>query len=358
MPKNTSPFELRVLPTGRVGPLVSCGHGPGAGGLTARFSDHEAAGLVALAAASVPQPVSASVLFWRDLAADFLRALCHVPENEPFSPESIAPPEPARLAEWVLNAPPMPGAEYLSPDMLLALWQRLVDWTVEQAAVCGGPGAFLETYAPQWSRVGRVTVHLAENKGDEEFPFAFMATYAAGLTRGGRVRRLPLGKALEEYAGAQKKPELLKLLSPLHAAAQRGELMADLVETGDIFHPLVWTPTEAHQFLKEIPLYDECGLLALLPNWWRKRARPQVSVSLDSKKGGTLGMDALLEFRMGLALGDEELTDKEIKALLQNQDGLVRLRGERRFASADELVEQMKRDVEATRRVCASFQRP
>jgi superfamily II DNA or RNA helicase len=341
MPEDTSPFELRVLPTGRVGPLVSGRDEPSAGGLAARFSDHEAAGLVALAAASVPQPGSASVLFWRDLAADFLRALCHVPENEPFSPESIAPPEPARLAEWVLNAPPMPGAEYLSPAMLLALWQRLVDWTVEQAKACGGPGAFLETYAPQWSRVGRVTVHLAENKGDEEFPFAFMATYAAGLTRGGRVRRLPLGKALEEYAGAQKKPELLKLLSPLHAAAQRGELMADLVETGDIFHPLVWTPTEAHQFLKEIPLYDECGLLALLPNWWRKRARPQVSVSLDSKKGGTLGMDALLEFRMGLALGDEELTDKEIKALLQNQDGLVRLRGEWVEADSGKLREAL-----------------
>jgi riboflavin kinase/FMN adenylyltransferase len=35
-----------------------------------------------------------------------------------------------------------------------------------------------------------------------------------------------------------------------------------------------------------------------------------------------------------------------------------RLRGEKRFDSAEELVEQMKRDVEATRRVCASFQRP
>jgi riboflavin kinase/FMN adenylyltransferase len=35
-----------------------------------------------------------------------------------------------------------------------------------------------------------------------------------------------------------------------------------------------------------------------------------------------------------------------------------RLRGEKRFASAEELVEQMNRDVEDARRVCASFQRP
>lgn len=35
-----------------------------------------------------------------------------------------------------------------------------------------------------------------------------------------------------------------------------------------------------------------------------------------------------------------------------------RLRGERRFESASELVDQMTRDVELTRAVCASFQRP
>ena len=35
-----------------------------------------------------------------------------------------------------------------------------------------------------------------------------------------------------------------------------------------------------------------------------------------------------------------------------------RLRGERRFDSAEALIEQMKLDVEETARVCASFQRP
>ena len=35
-----------------------------------------------------------------------------------------------------------------------------------------------------------------------------------------------------------------------------------------------------------------------------------------------------------------------------------RLRGERRFDSAEALIAQMEADVETTRRVCASFQRP
>jgi riboflavin kinase/FMN adenylyltransferase len=34
-----------------------------------------------------------------------------------------------------------------------------------------------------------------------------------------------------------------------------------------------------------------------------------------------------------------------------------RLRGERRFETADALVEQMRRDVERTRDVCAAFER-
>jgi riboflavin kinase / FMN adenylyltransferase len=37
---------------------------------------------------------------------------------------------------------------------------------------------------------------------------------------------------------------------------------------------------------------------------------------------------------------------------------IERLRGERRFSSADELIEQMRRDVEEARELCASFTRP
>ena len=321
-------FELWMTPHGRVASQPYDGNERWARGVASRFTEHEAAGLMALAAASVPHHVEASVLFWRDIAADFLRSLCHVPETESFSHQAIEPPASAPLREWALNAPPMQGAEYLTPDGLGDVWKRLLDWTVKQAGECGGLTAFLNTYAPQWSRVGRVTLHLAENKGDAEYPFAFMATFAAGMSRGGRVRRLPLGRALREYAGTRKKPELLRILSPLHTAAKRSELIADLVETGDVFHPLAWTPGEAHAFLKEIPLYEECGLLAQLPNWWRKRTRPSVAVTLNSAKDAALGKGALLDFHMSVALGDQQLSAEETKELLNSTQGLVLLRGE------------------------------
>ncbi|MFO7906504.1 MAG: DEAD/DEAH box helicase, partial [Pirellulaceae bacterium] len=322
-------MELRVTPHG----LVTCYAGDEeaswAAAIASRFSESESAGLVALAAATVPPSVHASVSFWRDIAAEFVRALCHVPETVPLTADAIEWPTAGVLAEWAGNTPPMVGAEYVSPQMLHDVWQRLLDWSMAQAEQCGGLNAFLQAYAARWSRVGRVTLHLAENKGDAEYPFAFMATYASGLSRSGRVQRLPLGRALQQYAGARKKPELLKLLSPLHAAAKRSELIADLVETGDVFHPLVWTPSEAYQFLREIPTYEECGLLAQLPNWWQKRTRPRVTVTLDGKnKKSAIGQESLLAFDISVALGDQKLSAAEAEALLEGNEGLVLFKGQ------------------------------
>jgi len=319
-------FELRITPQGVLAP-VSSGDADERG-LAGRFPEDESAGLIALAAGGVPPSSARSVVFWRDLAAEFLRALCHVPEGVAPDEHTVEPPSPAQLAEWVLNAPPMPGAEYLSPDVLLEIWKRLLAWTAKRSSECGGLSAFLESHAPQWARVGRVTLHLAENKNDPDYPFAFMATYAAGLSGSGKIRRLPLGRALEEYAGQRLKPELLKLLTPLQAAAKSSELIKSLVETSDIFHPLVWTPAEAYAFLNEIPIYEECGLLAQLPNWWRKRARPQVGVTLDSGEGPSLGKDALFSFDISVALGGEKLSAKEIQELLKNSEGLMMIRGQ------------------------------
>jgi non-specific serine/threonine protein kinase len=320
---NESVLGLRITPHGRVVP-----EGGGESGLVARFAEHEAAGMVALAAGGVPSAAARSVGFWHDVAAEFLRSVCHLPEGVEFAVTEIEPPSPARLADWVLNAPPMTGGEYLAPDVLAALWQRMIGWTSERVAEAGGLAAFLDAYAPRWARVGRVTLHLADHKNDAEFPFAFMASYAAGLTAAGKIRRLPLGKALEEYAGSRRKPELLKLLTPLHAAAKRSGLIRELIESGDVFHPLVWSPGETHAFLSEIPVYQECGLLAQLPNWWRKRSRPQVRVSLRPDKGGQVGIDALLKFDIGVAVGDEQLDAQEIAELLDSSDHLVRLKGE------------------------------
>ncbi|MDF7823345.1 DEAD/DEAH box helicase [Pontiellaceae bacterium B12227] len=263
--------------------------------------------------------------FWKSFASLFLRALCHLPEGADLA---VPPPSDEELVELVLNIPPMRGAEYCSPDQLSNLWKRLENWTRENLPETG-LAEFLEMHAPLWSRVGRVTLHLAENTGDTEFPFAFMATYASGLTKAGRIRQLPLGKALKEYAGANNKPALLKLLSPIHIAAKQDRLMADLVETGDVFHPMTWLPDEAYEFLQAIPVYEDAGLLARLPNWWKKRTRrPQVAVTIGEQKKSGLGINALLDFHLDVVANGQRLSHAEIDALLAGEDGLVLLKGQ------------------------------
>lgn len=292
----------------------------------ALFAQSEAAGLIALSGHKAAADSDLSVAFWRSFTHIFLRELCHVPENQENELE-IHPPETGELAGLILTAPPMRGAEYLSPEILCQLWLRLSAWTREQVQVAGGLGAFLEKHAPLWSRVGRVTLHLAENKGDNEFPFAFMATYASGLTTAGKVRQLPLGKALKEYSGTQNKSALIKLLSPLHSAAGQNPLIADLLESGDIFYPLAWTAAEAYAFLQGIPTCEDAGLLVRLPDWWKKRSRPQVAATIGEEKKSTLGIETMLDFHLDVVVDDQRLTRDEIDALLAGDDGLVLLRG-------------------------------
>ena len=133
---------------------------------------------------------------------------------------------------------------------------------------------------------------------------------------------------MQEYAGARNKQSLIRLLSPVQRTSESSALIRELVESGDLYHPLAWTPAEAYEFLKETPLYEQCGVIVRLPNWWKQRTRPQVNVTIGSVKQNKLGADALLDFKLGIALGDETLSERELQALLDAQDGLAFIKGQ------------------------------
>jgi hypothetical protein len=42
------------------------------------------------------------------------------------------------------------------------------------------------------------------------------------------------------------------LLAPVQLAAESSVVIKDLVDTGDIYHPLAWSPEEAYAFRKEV----------------------------------------------------------------------------------------------------------
>lgn len=170
----------------------------------------------------------------------------------------------------------------------------------------------------------RIFLHLVENK-DEEFPFAFMATYASQRSDES-VQHMPLQYALTEYKNDREK--LLSLLSCLNRAAEVSELIAELMESGEMFHALRFTAREAYTFLKDLEKIEQTGILCRIPNWWRKKsAMLSVGVKLGEEKPSVLGFDALVSLQPSLVVDGVSLTEKEIQMLLKQTEGLAFLKG-------------------------------
>lgn len=290
--------------------------------------------------------------YWKGIADHLLTGLCHLPPQS--QSLEVEPPPPAELDTLVLSAPPMQGGEYLTTETLAGLWSALNEWVAQEVAKHGELSDFLNQQAPKWHQVGRVCFHLAENKQDPERPFAFLATYSIGFGSTGKLKHLPLRKALEQYAGALNKAALVKLLTPVQEAAQRCEWVAEMVESGAIYRATAWPVDRAYTLLRSAPQLEESGLTIKLPNWWKKRPRPQVSVTIGEQKGG-VGVDALLDFRMQVALGDATLTTKELEKLMRGQDGLVFLKGQWVEVDRERLRQAMEHWQKLERRGEVSF---
>ena len=93
--------------------------------------------------------------------------------------------------------------------------------------------------------------------------------------------------------------------------------------------PGAWSPREAYEFIKAIPLFESSGLIVRVPDWWnaRKPVRPVVSVKIDSKHSAGIGVDAMMRFSVGMSLDGETLSPDEIAQLLESSGGLVPLKG-------------------------------
>ena len=189
--------------------------------------------------------------------------------------------------------------------------------------------AFLKARHPAWNLVGRVHFNLAENRKDPDAPFAFLATYTARLSAQGKAQHQPLSQALAEFSGGKSRAQLLSLLLPVQRAAEHCGWLHEMVEAGDIYHPLRWTAQDACRFLGDLPQLEAAGIIVRMPGVWKagKPPRPVVKTNVGTRPPSLLGKDALLDFSMQVCLDCEDLSDAEIQALLKSGDGLQFIRG-------------------------------
>jgi non-specific serine/threonine protein kinase len=296
--------------------------------LAAVFAQGAGHGLLHLGAAEVTTALPPLWAFWRDFAARFVTALTATPEDGEIA---VAAPDALPLETLCLDAPPMTGAEYLTPEIFLGLWAGIEAAVKQELADSGGSlPDFLKAKHPAWNLVGRVHFNLAENRKDADYPFAFLATYTTRLSAHGKAQHLPLSQALAEFSGGKKKAQLLSLLLPVQKAAESCAWLNNMISEGEIYHPLRWGVEEVVRFLKEVSHLQGAGIVVRMPKTWAadRPARPKVSATVGSKNPSLLGMDALLDFHVKVTLDGQPLTPAEIQSLLAASSDLQWIRGQ------------------------------
>jgi len=264
--------------------------------------------------------------YWRDFAAEYLRARCTSPGDKALQKLDSLSTE--RAQDFVGNAAPMLGGEYLSTELFQRMWDELDEWLLSEVARHKkGFHSFLEKKAPQWHASGQVYFHLAENRNDSDNPFAFMATWLP-QQNGVRTRHQSLATALTQYASKGQQKLLLELLEPIVLASKSSKLIDRLVTTKAIYNPQAWGARQAYDFLQQVPLLQQSGVIVRLPDWWAKRVKPQVQAVLSTSNSSSLQAEQLLQFNVHAVLDGDPLEPEEWQQLMQSDTGLMLLRGQ------------------------------
>ena len=293
--------------------------------LLSRFEEDRFAALYSMGLQGGAETVGASAAFLTLLSDTFFKRLTDLPDLELLRENACAALS-EQDVESLLSAVPFAlGAEHITEKWLQRQCDGLNEvFAREMGAYSGTVALYLAERSQNLRVPERVFFHLVENK-DDEYPFAFLATYATRDEKG-TVRHMPLQYALTEYRTQREK--LLELLSCLNRAAEVSGLVAEFMESGEMFHMLRLTATEAYAFLTQIEAIENAGILCRIPNWWKKKAAAiRLTLRLGEEKPSMLGFDSLISVQPRLEVDGVALTEEDIRSLLAQSEGLALLKG-------------------------------
>jgi hypothetical protein len=291
-----------------------------------RFLENPEEALLAFGFTERSLSTSDSLRYLRLIVSSFIKKLVESPDLELLRGQIVIEMEAEEGQQLLDSAPYLNGIEHLNQAWMEQVWDKLNrSFAASMLSYKGSVEQFMRSMNPNVHLVGRVFFHLVESK-KEDYPFAYMATYAAEVSQEGKSKHLPLKHALVEYGDNSRK--LLELLSTVNRASEKSEFIAELVESGELFHPIGLSTEEAYTFLKEIPVYEEAGILCRVPKWWKHKSSPlKLSVTVGNKTPSRLNQDALVDFNAELYLAGEAIQASEIRTLLSEAEGLAFIKG-------------------------------
>jgi non-specific serine/threonine protein kinase len=309
----------------------------------ARSNKIPAKWLLVLGLSDLQMELSPSLSFWREFARLWLhqiRTLPDIEEKRDLAENSLSSED---GEAFLLRLPAMVGIDSVTVQFLNATWTSITDTFVAEIRTLKGPvEEYFFSIAPKPITVDRIHFHLVENRKDEHLPFAFLATYSTRVDEQGRTRHLPLKFALEEYS--DNKNKLLGLLATVNKISKKNTLVASLVESGELFHPVGLSPRDAVTFLNGVSDFESAGILCRIPKWWKGGAQKvSLTLSVGNNQPSRIGYDALLDFNAGLYLDGEQISETEARRIIEQSEGLAFVKG--KWIAVDS--ETLKKTLEA-----------
>lgn len=299
--------------------------------ILATINNNEAQGLFLLANSKSDDTWDASLFFLKEFADFYAKKLCHRSKYQLASilPIPITKEDLAKFA----NKPIISANEAVFDNKnLTRLWELMnsyVMWKTEKHSIAD----FIANYLSNWQKVGCICFHLVENKQNEEYPFAFMPTLVNNLTHQADLVYLPLKSAIPK---THKLAEF-DFLQPLFRLAQKLAWVKQLLPAGKIYQPSYWSANQAYSLLKDAEEIKNCGIIVILPDWWKKHNQPRLKFSIGNTSQSALNLQTLLSCEIELVHNDKPLTKAEIEMLSQFENSLVPFRGSWIEADAENL---------------------
>ncbi|MCK5812137.1 MAG: DEAD/DEAH box helicase [Clostridiales bacterium] len=285
--------------------------------------------------------MSESLRFLYKISSSFIKNLSKNPDIEVLREQVFVDIELKEIEHLILKCPYLNGVEYLNIKWMKNVFDKLHTVFVNKIKHFNGSiEEYFITFNPQLHVVGRVFFHMVESE-NKDYPFTFLATYSTDISSNGQSKHLPIENALIEYGEDSEK--LFRLLSTVYIAAKSSELIEKLVESGEIFHNVAFSADQAYIFLKEVPLYEQSGILCRIPNWWKNKASSsKLSIRVGNDIPSHLDFNTIVNFDISLSLSGETITHEELRKLISEVEGLIYIKGKWVEVNHEKLKETLK----------------